>query len=158
MHISNTERNIVKLLFHPRVIKSFGAHCASVDKINKTRHRIEFAGKRLDNPYACIKLSEWLHHDNLQTLAVNWGVIDATDTHAMALDMILARPCKNVTDEAQLVMCTVVVDAHASKHDIQRACDHTCKIHNTLNDFYHIQCRSVLLMWGTDNTFSEVWF
>jgi len=158
MCISTTECNIVKLLFHPRIIKSLKKYRSAMKETNKHHHRIEFAGKRQSNPTADVQLSEWINQYKLHTLAGNWGVVDVTDTHVLALDMVLARPRVNSIDKIQLIMCNVVVDCNASKHDIQRAFDHTCKIHKTLNNFYHIRCRSVLLLWGVGNSFSEVWF
>jgi hypothetical protein len=152
--ISNMEKDIVKLLFHPRIITALKSYRK---RSNTSSNRVEFASARRNNPDTCPRLCEWMHQDNLHTVATNWGIMDDTQTRVLALDVVLARPRKNVTDGAELIMCTCVMDATASKNEIQTAHDHMCKIHETLHNFYHVQCSSVLLLWSSEHKFSEVW-
>jgi hypothetical protein len=158
MHISKKEHHIVKLLFHPRIINSGKTHYTGVNGNTKHLKRIEFASRRRNNTAAGINLLEWIQKDKLIKLARDWAVVDVTETKVLALDMVFSRPYGTADGVSHLIMCTVVTDCRASKRDIQRAYDHTCKIHNTLNKFYHIPCQSVLLIWGVGNSFSEVWF
>jgi hypothetical protein len=106
------------------------------------------------------KMLEWMSRTNLHIVAGNCGVLDVDGHHILALDMILAHPPVNGThaSDTPLTMCTVVLNAHASQMDIKRAHNHSRKIHSLMNNFYLLQCRSVLLMWGVDETFTEKWF
>jgi hypothetical protein len=161
MDLSKTERNVVKLFFHPRLIKYLDRYVGR----NQSHHRVEFACNHSQGirQRMCtnghLQMLSWMYHANLHIVAGNCGVVDMDDTHVLALDMILAHPpgCMNAVD-APLTLCTVVLNEHASKCDTQRAHDHVLKLHSIMNDFYHLRCRSVLLSWNVDDTFSEVWF
>ena len=157
MFISNTEKNIVTLLFHPRIIKSLKKYCARGSSILQDHHCVEFACRRNNNFNICTQLQDWIHQQGLHIVATNLGIINVTETRVLALDVVLARPEQEFSNQPQLVMCTVVVDCHISHDDVKHAYEHTCVIHNTLNNFYSIRCRSVLLCLGTAHTFSEMW-
>ena len=165
MDLSITERSIVKLFFHPRIIRQLDKYFAST--LRKSSHRrIEFActhpnslrQRMCTNGHA--KMFQWMRDNNLHVVTGNCGVVDMDDARVLALDMILAHPPGHAinADDPQLTMCTVVLNARASPTDIRRAHDHTREIHSLVNNIYLIRCRSVLLTWGVDKTFSEVWF
>ena len=103
---------------------------------------------------------EWMHEANLHIVTGNCGVVDANGGHILALDMILAHPSAVGTNESDmsLTMCTVVLNSNASQRDLRHADNHTRKIHSLMNENYLLQCRSVLLIWGANETFSAKWF
>jgi hypothetical protein len=164
MHMSKTEHSIVKLFFHPRLVKFLDQYVKTMVRNNKY-HRVEFACKHSHSlrQRMCtnghLKMLEWMKGTNLHIVAGNCGVLDRDGTHILALDMILAHPpATGIECDAQLTMCTVVLNAHASQEDIRRAHNHTHKIHSLMNGLYLLRCRSVLLIWGVNETFSEEWF
>ena len=155
MFISYIEQSIVTLLFHPRIIKSMKPYCTHTSLA--TYEYVKFAGKQNNNLHNCTKLKDWIHQKGLHIVAQNWGVIDATETNILAVDVVLARPQKEISDKCCLIMCTVVIDCRDSVEDTQKAYQHTYDVHQTLNHDYSIRCRSVLLRIDEGKTLSEVW-
>jgi hypothetical protein len=165
MNLSKTERNIVKLFFHPRLIKYLDKYVVSMVH-NPSRRHVEFAcnhshslrHRMCDNGH--VRMLEWMRDMNLHIVAGNCGVVDTNDTHVLALDMILAEPPghERHVGDSPLTLCTVVLNARASANELQRAHNHAQRIHSLVNNSYLLRCRSVLLLWGSNNAFKEVWF
>jgi hypothetical protein len=166
MNLSKTERNIMKLFFHPRLIKYLDKYIKSMVRHPSPHRHVEFACKHSHSArqHMCenghLQLREWMRELNLHIVTGNCGVIDINNTRVLALDMILAHPPGNesTTSNSTLTLCTVVLNAHASSVEIRRAHHHTQKLHSLMNTFYLPRCRSVLLVWNVDETFTEVWF